>query len=444
MKRGEARLFTLDMDEVDFEFSSAPYPSTSELLTKLRKNPTRYLQRAFNFTSDHLYDHNVGTEALPTTKEEKNLFVTEHILELQTVQNFINFATTGKVADKDLTITSTQTLIPKKYFVDNWTKSVLPPDLSVAKRLRKGRLYSAIPNQRVFEVFGSNPNIGHFVLCGSQLNGAKAKMWDLIQPVAMGSYLDEVKDSANPKKYVEGDRTKADPESRLHLSKWMSQLRLITGVSAYMNHVEVKKRLWLTINDVRAQMKYIDEKGPSKTGSLLSLWDEYIEKFFDRIDEHMKIVMSTRLVHARTVFEAAQRNFEDDRKKKTTVCNTGQKRPIDNAHNDLPQYIAFGLEGIKRYEAAALKMKMPREKDLSLDTSVAIDLAAAIKAIDLVGSTPAPEIKFDGLGRAPNVGDFVAAPMGLKTGADVAGNAGGNIAGLAAALAKGGALAAPA
>ncbi|KAF4550406.1 Hypothetical protein D9617_17g046740 [Elsinoe fawcettii] len=430
-KRGERREFSIRLTEGELVISSLSYPSRTEAFKALaKKNPLHY-QKTLDFSTPHLFDYNIEPRDFPSSATEKARFVTEHIVELQTLSDFIKYANTGKITKLPDAPPNAQPLISSKWFSDNWNAEVLPR----AKQRKKAEKNTKIPNDRIFDAFGSTTNKGHFVMCEGVLNGAKAKMWAFEEPVTMDVYPKLVDKSAMKSNYAEGGRVKSDPSSREHLSGWMSQLRLITGVVAYMNQAEVKKRMWMTIRDVRVQLKFVDENGPPKTGNFVSLWNDFIDKYFDGLDAHFKSIMTARLLAAKRVFEKARREWEAEQKEKAP-CQSGQKRPNDKANSDLPQYLAFGLEGIKKYEAVTLKLKMPREKDLDLDTSIAIDLAEAIKGIDLVGNTPAPVIDLDGLNRAPNLGDFVAAPIGLKTGADAAGNIGGNVAGLAAALAK--------
>lgn len=86
-----------------------------------------------------------------------------------------------------------------KAFIEKWWNTDLDAT-KVANRPNKPPITMGdrkTLNNLVFEALGSEENREDFVLCESEINGYKARIWDTVSPMANGKYKTAVKDAVS-------------------------------------------------------------------------------------------------------------------------------------------------------------------------------------------------------------------------------------------------------
>lgn len=184
-------------------------------------------------------------------EDQQNKYVTEHILELQTIGEFIQAASSGELpGSKKLP----QGLITQAYwFRFNWNAFRLPSD--PYKKF-------AVPNDLVFEALGSWSNRQNFVLARDEINSVKARIWmrsNPRTPLRMAKAVDDW--------IVVCD----DP------AKFLKYLKATRSVFKY---IEAVQRQFNSEGDkVTVELQYImdhvyDRRG---LGNLVEAWKQYMK-----------------------------------------------------------------------------------------------------------------------------------------------------------------------
>lgn len=179
-------------------------------------------------------------------------YVTEHILELQTIPTFLRAAIRGKLpSGQRLT-----TRLSPRFVRDNWNENVLSPSLPPV--FAGGESFTS-PNDRVFEALGSYDSRQNFVVTDKGINAVKARIWKLSDPRQSRFFNQAVFDWIYKCE---------DPQLFL---QWM---KATLGVFNYLNDPEVNLRLWDEARAVRAQLDLI-EKNTNGGRGLTEAWDKY-------------------------------------------------------------------------------------------------------------------------------------------------------------------------
>ncbi|KAG8625126.1 hypothetical protein KVT40_006877 [Elsinoe batatas] len=152
-------------------------------------------------------------------------------------------------------------------------------------------------------------------------------------------------------------------------------MRSTIGTFQYLNHKEIKKRLFHELDGVKAESRNIETHG---------------------VEANVKKWYAADLANALTTFQQAKRELDGNAQRCGAQKGDGKR----SRESDYPQYINLALELIPRYQKLADKLLMPKRLDIEND--VKIDLP-----------------------REENIGDFIAAPIGLKSNTEGTSNAGG-------------------
>ncbi|KAG8625177.1 hypothetical protein KVT40_006928 [Elsinoe batatas] len=279
---------------------------------------------------------------------------------------------------------------------------------------------------------GNDPKIYQKVFDWSKndkVNGVKAQIWDGIRAQSSSDFKRLLKRSAEPASHDEKKTSKRRRQKpiwkpkncRTKPPKRIRQLTqtlnnpakgLTVGTFQYLQHREVKKRLYQEIKDVRKELAYFEAHGGPFAAGTVQIWDDFIVKLFDRIESRVRSWYATDRQTALLTFQQAKRDFENEQRR-CADKNTNGKRP---KQEDLPHYITYALKIIPRYQKLATKLVMRKESEIDVDFDMNF-----------------PE--------EVNIGEFIMAPFQPKTGADTCANVGGNLAGLLGSL---GGIAAPA
>ncbi|KAF2166320.1 glycoside hydrolase family 18 protein [Zasmidium cellare ATCC 36951] len=218
-------------DGTSLVIQSRSYPSIGKLYSG--KLGTNVYADSFDY-SDDLDCGNTKVKHFPAKAAEP--YVTEHIIELQTIGAFLEAAQSGRFRTWDKFLDNAMR-IPSKFFIDQWLKPNLPPFLPpVVPRgpLPKAPYDSKVPNDRVFEALGSSYNRENFVACRDEINSVKARIWDGVAPAS------QVKFEKAINEWIQNCGPSA---------AFLKYLKAIASVFEYLTSPEVSQRLRNEIAD---------------------------------------------------------------------------------------------------------------------------------------------------------------------------------------------------
>ncbi|KAF5024622.1 hypothetical protein F66182_3386 [Fusarium sp. NRRL 66182] len=211
-------------------------------------------------------------------------WVSEHILELQTIPMFIEYTmgVHNKLKNKQS---------PSKLDIevpDNPTKSSdMPPCSMWKKAFMEGfpewnSQHKETPRKVLSTLLGSTTNAVHMVNTEAKLNGLKAKVWDFKEPVAMDTWN---------KKYAGTGKIKAQHA--------FEQLTLVEQVFAYLMKPGVNKKLIAAYEDVRDFLDDFEDlyrKQYPKTPvlDLSDLWTTFMRDLTDKMKTWTKTWLKYR------------------------------------------------------------------------------------------------------------------------------------------------------
>ncbi|CAK1366999.1 hypothetical protein CB0940_10340 [Cercospora beticola] len=248
--RGSRRLaarfpaFEMPVDE-------ASYPSASdfEKLKDVEKRVVIY--------EDEDDFSNYRVKLSPGRPHIKNKYVTEHILELQTIPLFLEALERGTTKEGgsmgDVQISASDLL---KY----WNTVSLPASV---ESIGSGDVNKRIPNDRIFQQLGSWAARSALLLADEEINAYKARIWQGVDPQAKTKF----------KAYVRAwiyDGEDPDP--------FLRAMRATRAVFSYMQQPDVKKKWEAIVNDVERELELIAEHIPAFK-KILWGWDNFLPKF---------------------------------------------------------------------------------------------------------------------------------------------------------------------
>ncbi|KLP13453.1 chitinase [Fusarium fujikuroi] len=214
-----------------YEYKSEPYRNgdKGEALANLNGDHKMYYVNTYN---GDCFSCTIEDDGKPNDGKK---WVSEHILELQTINMFIEYSmgVKRKLKDRrtDFNILIKAPVKPKE-FAD------LPCSLWMVE-FEKGfpawnKIYSDTPRVSLFTLLGSINNAVHMVNTESKFNGHKARIWNFNEPVANGKWN---------KRYASLTKKAA-----LHA---FEQLQLVEQVFGYLTKPAVKKKLQASYKDVK-------------------------------------------------------------------------------------------------------------------------------------------------------------------------------------------------
>ncbi|KAF2678799.1 hypothetical protein K458DRAFT_490904 [Lentithecium fluviatile CBS 122367] len=241
------------------------YPSSPQLYShqEVAKN-------TFDFKSNRLDDASVKNTKREPTAAEMPDFVTEHIIELQTIALFMR-----SVLKNNAQV--------QAFFRTHW-QSQLDPN-QVRNRAFKPSYYTSTMTPRttmndlIFEAIGSNNNLKDFVMCESQINSFKQRMWSSNSPMENDRYKKAVLEAI---------------DGLVPSNQYLSALRATISVYRYMQEPEVKRRMEQAITNVEIELKNIQ----GLTGQNVDLsrrWRAFMKDHMAAMDTKNKIWLKNRI-----------------------------------------------------------------------------------------------------------------------------------------------------
>ncbi|CAK1367001.1 unnamed protein product [Cercospora beticola] len=188
-------------------------------------------------------------------------YVTEHILELQTIKEFLEALERGTMTSRKQF--KNRYSVDARYFMNYWNQPTL--DKTTPPIPRMNRQGSLIPNVRVFEALGTNRNRQQFVLTTPEINGVKAKLWQRRAPRLAREYDNDVE---------EWLRCHKGPDT------FLKYLRATRAVFVYLQEKsEVRNRYLALKRAVRTELEIISKHDISvyNLAGLPAAWDEFMD-----------------------------------------------------------------------------------------------------------------------------------------------------------------------
>ncbi|KAJ4348944.1 hypothetical protein N0V95_005029 [Ascochyta clinopodiicola] len=212
---------TYNVKNAGISIKNLDYPGASKLFSPPKGANVRF--NVFDSNSDKVADHKVKN--LKTKPASYDGYVTEHIVEVEFLRNIYPDAK------------------KKSFFATWWNKEL--DATAVAKRLNKPSITmgdQTTINSMVLEALGSNNNREDFVLCGEEINGYKARIWNKANPMAPTRYKRAVKDAGT---------------GAIDSNVYLSALRITFAVFEHLNDPGVKSRLQASIKNVGIEPKNV-------------------------------------------------------------------------------------------------------------------------------------------------------------------------------------------
>ncbi|OAG03542.1 uncharacterized protein CC84DRAFT_859040 [Paraphaeosphaeria sporulosa] len=336
------------------------YPSSGQLE---KGKASKWVETWVDFQSANLAD----TEAklfkskppLPAGALQKD-YVTEHILELQSMSRFIEAVTGTKSTNNPSPIQLSKT-VDDTWFTKWWNKDVQAkintrnPTFTGYENSKDARYQDKSLNDVVFEAFGSSRNVDDFVLCEDGINSFKAKLWLGDDPAAKWN------DAAT--KAAKGLKPS---------DEYLSPLRTTLAVYSYMELPQITKNLHSSIAKVKTELGNIahltsndlPKDAQGQPADLAALWIEFMDAHLAKFVNKGKTWLDSNIKTGLKQFEAELKIMEGWLKK---IPNTPQSALTDKYN-------------------AAVKAEQAAQKELTSNEkkrkSAASDLAAEIKKIE--------------------------------------------------------------
>ncbi|KIL89256.1 hypothetical protein FAVG1_07650 [Fusarium avenaceum] len=268
---GGARTFKpMCPDGTTWRMLSEPYTNgdQGEALAKENKDDKMY------YVQDDLKDCISASVEDDGKPNDGKKWVSEHILELQTIPAFIEYTMGVKNKLTDTTskfnkqVTAKAPVKPPKYAkipCSMWNDAFMNGFPSWDAQHKES------PRKTLFALLGSKSNALHMVNAESKLNGLKAKIWDFKEPIG--------KDKWN-KKYASTGKNTAQHA--------FEQLTLIEQIFGYLTKPAVNKKLVAAYTDVYKFLKefeflYRKEYPKTPVLELPELWTTFMRDFTEEM-----------------------------------------------------------------------------------------------------------------------------------------------------------------
>ncbi|TVY68504.1 hypothetical protein Focb16_v002095 [Fusarium oxysporum f. sp. cubense] len=246
-----------------YNYESEPYRNgdKGEVLANLNGDHKMYYVNTYN---GDCFSCTIEDDGKPNDGKK---WVSEHILELQTINMFIEYSMGVKRKLRDRKTDngiSIKAPVKPKQFAD------LPCSLWMVE-FEKGfpawnKIYPDTPRKSLFTLLGSVTNAVHMVNAESKFNGHKARIWDFNEPVANGKWN---------KKYAPITKKAA-----LHA---FEQLQLVEQVFGYLTKPAVKQKLQAAYKDVKNfpddfEELYREEHPKTPVLGLSKMWTRFMQE----------------------------------------------------------------------------------------------------------------------------------------------------------------------
>ncbi|KAF9696463.1 hypothetical protein EKO04_005206 [Ascochyta lentis] len=378
-KRSSARSpFTVSLASGKLELASKSYWTSGELFDNKKNGNLNLKEVWLDFAKDSMSDYKVklfsSKPPQPAPPALSHDYVTEHIVELQSIPRFIEALTETKTDKNKNPIPLKVGKVDSKWFNEWWNKDVQG---KVDSRLDKFAGYKnsndatrkdKTLNNLVFEAMGSTRNVNDFLLCEDGINSYKAKLW------------------ANEAPFAETDWkriTKFAATGQLPSNEHLSGVRTVLAVYEYMNTPEVAKRMQQTIKNVKTELKNVkhltDNKLPKDvkgddvdlSAAWIDFMNQQLERFRKRGDDWLKDMIKEGLAEyqkALDPLEEAQKAIEKENTEKEPTKKKALQDKRITARNKAVQVIGDKQTKLN----AAIKEMNSAKKDLQ-DAEAIID-----------------------------------------------------------------------
>ncbi|KAJ4359596.1 uncharacterized protein N0V89_000151 [Didymosphaeria variabile] len=284
-----------------FTMTNLDYPSAPQLF-----NSPAVDRNVFTYKSNKMEDAAVkNIKRIPTAQEMVD-YVTEHIVELQSIALFIK-----DVTSKDKSLVT--------FFKNRWHKAL--PANTVTSRPHKPHYYTEgmttrnSLNDLIFEALGSDNNLHDFVMCEDSINSFKMRMWKGEAPMALTTYNDAVT---------------AAMKGQLPSSAYMSALRGVVAVYRYMSDPQVKSRMNEAITNVEIELQNVQHlTGTNLQTNLAKAWRTYMRDRVADIGTDGKKWLQARIDHTRPQVVATLTKYQGMLKNLKHKETTGTQAQIN-------------------------------------------------------------------------------------------------------------------
>ncbi|KAF2711170.1 hypothetical protein K504DRAFT_501096 [Pleomassaria siparia CBS 279.74] len=257
---------TMDFDIPDqgvITIISADYPSKGILYQGRNKPPVH----VFDFGTKDMTDGSIRHDTKEPHSNPDSKWVTEHIIELQTLKLFLEDVIKDADHGKDLA----------EFLFNHWNSKLSKTDVD-RRKFKPDIIPLKIKGQTsindlVFHAFGSMTHRKDFVLCEKTINGDKARIWNRKAPTSPDVYEALVTASV-----VDG----------LPSNTYFSNLRTVVAVFNYMNEPIVKENMEKTLVNIEAELKNAGTLWKKPIGDeLSSMWRPFMKEHLGLMEENV-------------------------------------------------------------------------------------------------------------------------------------------------------------
>ncbi|PVI06276.1 hypothetical protein DM02DRAFT_649788 [Periconia macrospinosa] len=321
-----------------------------------------------NVNSVEVQSYSTMPQLIPEPEHE---YITEHIVELQTISRFIQSLTeTASTAYKN-PIKLSQSVADPRWFNTWWNKDVqgkinTRTPFPGYENSKDARYMDKSLNDVIYEALGSTRNVKDFVLCEDGINSIKAKLWGGIQPMA------EFKNKAR-------EAAKGTVPSNSHLSA----LRATLAVYKYMELPGITKKMHSSIANVKAELSNIkhltDNKLPKDAKQqdmdLAKLWIEFMNTHLENFAEFGRNWLKDAISWGIAEYQKELRTL------KTWEKSLGSGPPTNTAISQRNQAITDRTAAVKTLGVAQKEVERAQDALQAVEEDIAkLDDAAKRKA----------------------------------------------------------------
>ncbi|RKK91707.1 hypothetical protein BFJ68_g16130 [Fusarium oxysporum] len=270
---------------------SEPYPSgdNGDFFEKKTGDNKRYW--VDNIGGD-CYNAMVRHEGTPPPNPLPAEWISEHLIELQTVSNFMEYTmgvphpkygkkSPSKLNRKPPYNSNTQSHVACGVWVNDFQYGFLAWN----------NKYKDTPQTSFFKLLGSSSNAKHMVNCEKKLNNLKGSLWDFNEPVGKDKWRD--------------DYSAMDDDTVRHA---LEQLMLVEQIFPYLRKDDINTKLKSANNEVIALLDEFDALYQMQYNAnplgLSTMWRNYMFQLLTNLQEFAKEWLKLRIEELKSNIEA--------------------------------------------------------------------------------------------------------------------------------------------
>jgi len=263
-KKGSAK-------EVLIKSSSYPNADSGDQLLKLNNDKHRYIIQSDTPTGIYCRPkwHKLNTLAYKLAT--RTHWVTEHILELQTIPRFVDFLIDQRwPAVRNAAIPAKQTTLRIDIDAKNIQRYMADRNWASWSRIDAEHANNS-PLDLMLNQLGSFDSLDTMVVCDADLNGIKAQLYRFVRPAGNGAF----------KKCCMGTSNDQGRSALSFLSNTAGVFDYYADADVAARHKSAYDKVKKVLVDFEAAYK--SETGRSLQTSLADLWKEYLTEHYSRI-----------------------------------------------------------------------------------------------------------------------------------------------------------------